>query len=210
MYKIKEIFKSIQGEGFFTGKDALFVRFSGCNLWNGIIKDRKNSICNFCDTDFRGVDGPFGGSYSLKDLIFTVEKIWNLKFTVGTKFIILTGGEPLLQVDKKLLQALKKKNFFIALETNGTINTNLKFDWTCVSPKENAEWNLRTGDELKIVYPQYKFDLKRILKLKFKYFFLQPKENMNKQINIQKTINYCSSHKPWFPSFQIHKALGIS
>ena len=210
MYKIKEIFKSIQGEGFFTGKDALFLRFSGCNLWNGVSKDKKKSICNFCDTDFKGLDGPNGGKYSLDDLILVIERIWYSKFTVGEKFIVLTGGEPLLQVDKKLLQSLKKKNFFIALETNGTINTNLKFDWICVSPKENAYWNLKTGDELKIVYPQYKFDLNKALKLRFKYFFLQPKEDIIKQINIQKTINYCRSHKPWFPSFQIHKALGVS
>jgi len=210
MYKVKEIFKSIQGEGFFSGKDALFLRFSGCNLWNGIIENKKNSICNFCDTDFRGVDGPNGGKYSLDDLIFEIEKIWDSKFSIGKRFIVLTGGEPLLQVNNKLLQALKKKKFFVAIETNGTIQTNLKFDWIAVSPKENAKWKLKKGDELKIVYPQYKFDLNEALKLKFKYFFLQPKEDLIKQTNILKTINYCRSHKPWFPSFQIHKALGIS
>jgi 7-carboxy-7-deazaguanine synthase (Cx14CxxC type) len=210
MYKVKEIFKSIQGEGFHTGKTAVFIRFSGCNLWNGITKFRKKAVCNFCDTDFVGVDGQNGGNYSLEQLIKKTLEIWRQGRSTKKKFIILTGGEPLLQVDEKLINELKKKNFYIAVETNGTIKTKLKFDWVAVSPKENASWNLKTGDELKVVYPQNKINLKEALDLKFKYFFLQPMANEFKQTNVIKTINYCKSHKPWFPSFQIHKSLGIS
>ena len=210
MYKVKEIFRSIQGEGFHSGKDAIFIRFSGCNLWNGIKKFRKKAICNFCDTDFVGINGENGGDYKLEDLIKKTIEIWGNDKSYHKKFVVLTGGEPLLQVDQKLIYELKKNNFYISLETNGTIKTNLKFDWVVVSPKENAVWNLKNGDELKVIYPQNKINLKKALDLKFKYFFLQPMANEFKQINITKTINYCKSHKPWFPSFQIHKSLGIS
>ncbi|MBD23119.1 MAG: 7-carboxy-7-deazaguanine synthase [Alphaproteobacteria bacterium] len=210
MYKVKEIFRSIQGEGFHSGKNAVFIRFSGCNLWNGIEKFRKKAICNFCDTDFVGVDGENGGEYKLDDLIKKTLEIWGRTKSHHKKFVVLTGGEPLLQVDKQLIRELKKKNFYIAVETNGTIRTKLKFDWIVVSPKQNATWNLKNGDELKVVYPQNKINLKKALNLKFKYFFLQPMANEFKQLNIIKTIDYCKSHKPWFPSFQIHKSLGIS
>ena len=210
MYKVKEIFRSIQGEGFHSGKNAVFIRFSGCNLWNGIKKFRKKAICNFCDTDFVGTNGENGGEYKLDDLIKKTVEIWGRGKSHQEKFVVLTGGEPLLQVDEKLIKQLKKKNFYIAVETNGTIKTKLKFDWIVVSPKENANWNLKNGDELKVVYPQNKINLKKVLDLKFKYFFLQPMANEFKQLNVMKTINYCKSHKPWFPSFQIHKSLGIS
>jgi len=191
MYRIKEIFKSIQGEGFFSGKEAVFLRFTGCNLWNGRKNDKFKSICNFCDTDFLGTDGKNGGKYNLEKLIFVIKKVWNYTYSSEEKFIVLTGGEPLLQVDDVLIKRLKKENFFIAVETNGTIKTNLKFDWVTVSPKEDAEWNLRKGDELKVVYPQHKFDLKKIRNLDFKYFFLQPKDEEKNRTNILKTINYC-------------------
>ena len=210
MYKVKEIFKSIQGEGFHSGKTAVFIRFSGCNLWNGIEKFRKSAICNFCDTNFVGVNGQNGGEYKLEDLIKKTLNIWSAVKSYHKRFVVLTGGEPLLQVDKQLIKELKKKNFYIALETNGTIQTKLKFDWVVVSPKENASWNLKNGDELKVIYPQNKINLKKALDLKFKYYFLQPMSNEFKQLNIMKTLNYCRSHKPWFPSFQIHKSLGIS
>ena len=127
MYKVKEIFKSIQGEGFHSGKTAVFIRFSGCNLWNGIEKFRKRATCNFCDTDFVGVDGQNGGEYKLEDLIKKTLEIWGKNKSYHEKFIVLTGGEPLLQVDTQLIKELKKKNFYIALETNGTIKTKLKF-----------------------------------------------------------------------------------
>ena len=210
MYSVKEVYYTIQGEGYHTGRPAVFLRFTGCNLWNGRKKDKSKAICNFCDTDFLGTDGKNGGKYYLEKLISVIKKEWNCTYTSEKKFIVLTGGEPLLQVDDLLVKKLKKENFFIAVETNGTIKTNLKFDWVTVSPKENAEWNLRKGDELKVIYPQHKFNLKKIKNLEFKYFFLQPKGEEKNRTNILKTINYCKSHKPWFPSFQIHKSLGIS
>ena len=161
MYKVKEIFRSIQGEGFHSGKNAVFIRFSGCNLWNGIKKFRKKAICNFCDTDFVGINGENGGEYKLDDLIKKTVEIWGRGKSHHEKFVVLTGGEPLLQVDEKLIKQLKNKNFYIAVETNGTIKTKLKFDWIVVSPKENANWNLKNGDELKVVYPQNKINLKK-------------------------------------------------
>ena len=209
-YKIKEIFKSIQGEGYHVGRSAVFLRFSGCNLWNGRPSDRKSSMCSFCDTDFIGTDGTNGGSFNLNDLINKIEKVWNNKLSIENKFIVLTGGEPLLQVDEKLLKKLRDRKFYIALETNGTIDTKLLFDWICVSPKEDASWKLRRGNELKIVYPQYKFNLTNLTKLDFDFFFLQPKYDNLKRVNEIKTIDYCKRNSRWSPSFQIHKILGIN
>ena len=210
MYKVKEIFKSIQGEGFYSGMTAVFVRFSGCNLWSGKKSDKNKAICKFCDTDFFGTNGKNGGIYSLDKLIKKINNVWNYNHSSQKKFIVLTGGEPLLQTNHSLLEELHNEKFFVSVETNGTIKTNLNFDWITVSPKENAKWRQRSGNELKLVYPQTKFDLKKIVKLNFNYFFLQPKEDFNTRINIYKTINYCKAHKPWFPSFQIHKSLGIN
>ncbi|MEE2695380.1 MAG: 7-carboxy-7-deazaguanine synthase [Pseudomonadota bacterium] len=210
MYKIKEIFRSIQGEGFYSGKDAVFIRFSGCNFWNGLQKDKKKAICNFCDTDFRGVDGNYGGNYDIKNLMITVENIWKSSFSLEKKYVVLTGGEPLLQVDEELVRCLKNRGYTVAVETNGSIRTKINFDWICVSPKNNNNWELKKGDELKIVYPQNIFDLKKLLVLDFKYFFLQPKDDEFSKLNINKTLNYCKAHKPWFPSFQIHKVIGIN
>ena len=130
MYKVKEIFKSIQGEGFFSGKEAVFLRFTGCNLWNGRKKDKSKSICNFCDTDFLGTNGKNGGKYNLEELISVANNVWNCTYTSQKKFIVLTGGEPLLQVDDLLIKKLKRENFFVAVETNGTIKTNLEFHRT--------------------------------------------------------------------------------
>ena len=210
MFFIKEIFKSIQGEGFFSGKSAVFVRFTGCNLWNGLEKDRENAQCKFCDTDFLGINGINGGAYSLNNLLDKIDKIWSQKTKINTKFIVLTGGEPMLQVNKKLVESLKNRGYFVSLETNGTIRFNTDFDWVCVSPKQRTKWEVTSGDELKVVFPQQAFDLNVLKKLKFKYFFLQPMDNNKKQINIWNTINYCKSHKPWFPSFQLHKSLNIN
>ena len=209
-YKVKEIFKSIQGEGYHAGRSAVFLRFSGCNLWTGRPSDRSSSICSFCDTDFVGTDGSNGGSFDLSDLIKKIENVWNYKPSIEKKFIVLTGGEPLLQVDEKLIEKLKDHKFYIALETNGTIDTKLSFDWVCVSPKEDASWKLKRGNELKIVYPQYKFNLTNLTKLDFDFFFLQPKYDNFKRVNEIKTINYCKRNSKWFPSFQIHKILGIN
>ena len=209
MYKIKEIFKSIQGEGYNSGKTSVFVRFTGCNLWNGKNKDKKNAVCNFCDTDFIGTDGKNGGIYNIEKLVDTIEKVWNSTFSLQDKFVILTGGEPLLQVDDRLVKNLQRKNFMVAVETNGTINTMINFDWICVSPKDPRNWKLKKGDELKIIYPQRIFDLNKLLRFKFKYFFLQPKYDNFTRINLTKTLNYCKRNREWFPSLQLHKIIRI-
>lgn len=211
MLHVKEIFKSIQGEGYYSGKIAVFVRFTGCNLWNGKIEDRQKSICNFCDTDFVGTNGSNGGIYDEKNLVDKIDLVWNQqKINYEKKFVVLTGGEPMLQVTCRLVDLLKKKGYFVALETNGTINnTKINFDWVCVSPKKLFNWLLKEGDEIKIVFPQPYFNLNIIKKMKFKYFLLQPMDGPKKQVNIWNTLNYCKSHKPWFPSFQIHKCLNI-
>ncbi len=202
MYKVKEIFKSIQGEGYYSGKTAVFVRFSGCNLWSGKNSDKKKAICKFCDTDFFGTNGKNGGTYSLDKLIKQIKNVWNYNHSSQKKFVVLTGGEPLLQINHSLLKKLHNENFFVSVETNGTIKTNLNFDWITVSPKEDAKWRQRSGNELKLVYPQTKFNLKKIVKLDFNYFFLQPKNDFNTRINIYKTLNYCKAHKPCFLVFK--------
>ncbi len=210
MLYVKEIFKSIQGEGFYTGKNAVFVRFTGCNLWNGKNRDRLNAQCSFCDTDFVGTDGINGGIFDEKSLVEKINLVWNKTFSDNKKYVILTGGEPMLQVTHSLVESLKKIGFFVALETNGTFKTsNIPFDWVCVSPKNMTGWQQKEGDEVKVIFPQHNLNLDIIKKMKFRYFFLQPMDGSKKQVNTWNTINYCKSHKPWFPSFQIHKTLNI-
>tara|TARA_B100000900_G_scaffold415079_1_gene443708 strand:- start:1981 stop:2613 length:633 start_codon:yes stop_codon:yes gene_type:complete len=209
MYQIKEIFKSIQGEGYNTGVESVFIRFTGCNFWNGKFEDRSKAICNFCDTDFIGTDGCNGGKYNLENLVQTVERVWNSSFSIGKKNIILTGGEPLLQVDDNLVKILKKKKYKVSIETNGSLETRIDFDWICVSPKDQKHWHQKTGDELKIIFPQTEFNLKELLKLDFKYFFLQPKDDKLRKLNLNKTIDYCKLNREWIPSLQLHKSFGI-
>ena len=168
------------------------------------ITNRCNARCSFCFIDFNNPNA-FKNELTLNEINKLTKSMGKSLLNVN-----LTGGEPLLQVDSNLLRGLKKKNFTVALETNGTIRTDLNFDWICVSPKENSVWRLKCGDELKIIYPQPKFDLKKISKLNFKYFFLQPMDNQIMRTNIYKTLEYCKSHKPWFPSFQLHKSLGVN
>ena len=211
MLYIKEIFKSIQGEGFFTGKSSVFVRFTGCNLWNGKSIDREISQCSFCDTDFVGTNGKNGGIYNEKSLVEKINFVWNQKKSNEQKHVILTGGEPMLQVNSVLVNLLKENGYFVALETNGTFKiSNISFDWICVSPKSMINWFLREGDEVKVIFPQYNLNLDLIKKMNFKYFFLQPMDGPKKQVNTWNTINYCKSHKPWFPCFQVHKSLNVS
>ena len=210
MYYIKEIFKSIQGEGYNVGKPAVFIRFSGCNLWNGRVNEKKNAICKFCDTDFLGLNGVNGGKYDISQLVKKVNLIWENSLSFSEKFVVLTGGEPMLQVNKTLIQKLKENGFRVAIETNGTFEINFHIDWICVSPKENSLFKLKSGDELKVIFPQPKLDLNYLKKLNFKFFFLQPMDGSKKQINTWNVINYCSSHKPWFPSIQLHKTIGIN
>lgn len=208
-YKIKEIFYSLQGEGANSGKPAIFCRFSGCNLWSGREIDRKKAKCNFCDTDFVGTNGSAGGNYSSAELLADkINSHWP-KSKQLNKFIVFTGGEPLLQLDKELIKILRKMNFYIALETNGTIPTVLDIDWICVSPKSNSLLKITEGNEIKIVFPQKKLNPEDYLSLNFQHKYLQPMDGNNLSENVVKTIDYVLSHPEWKISLQSHKYIGI-
>jgi len=209
MYSIKETYFTIQGEGFHTGRSAVFVRFAGCNLWSGHEKDRAKAICKFCDTDFVGIDGPGGGKFAtaskLADHILS-------KWPKGTNtepFVVCTGGEPLLQIDSELVEALHDNKFEIAIETNGTIKPPQGIDWICVSPKAESDILINKGDELKLVYPQEGAEPSKYEHLEFDYFSLQPMDSDQLEENTKKTIEYCNQHPLWRLSLQTHKFLGI-
>ena len=212
-YSVKEIFYTLQGEGAQTGRPAVFLRFAGCNLWSGKEQDRNRAICNFCDTDFVGNDGPGGGKFSTEqDLANEVLSLWPSRENDHKRFVVCTGGEPLLQLDKKLIDALHILKFEIAIETNGTILAPDKIDWICVSPKSNASIIQKTGNELKLVFPQLneKAQPEEFTNLKFKHFFLQPLESKDLKRNTKLAIEYCLSHPQWKLSIQTHKTIGIS
>ena len=210
MYRVKEIYFTFQGEGAHSGRPSVFCRFSGCNLWSGREKDRKTAKCNFCDTDFVGTNGKNGGNFeNVKDLGQRIISLWKRKNNKNRPYVIFTGGEPLLQLDKKLINFLKSSNFEIGIETNGTIDLPCKVDWVCVSPKHKNNFVLKKGDELKLIFPQKKIDPKTLEKLKFKYFFLQPKDGPNIKENIKKTYAYCNKNKKWNVSLQLHKIVGM-
>jgi Organic radical activating enzymes len=209
MYSIKETYFTIQGEGFHTGRSAVFVRFAGCNLWSGHEKDRAKALCKFCDTDFVGIDGPGGGKFAtaskLADHILS-------KWPKGTNtepFVVCTGGEPLLQIDSELVEALHNNKFEIAIETNGTIKPPQGIDWICVSPKAESDVLINKGDELKLVYPQEGAEPSKYEHLEFDYFSLQPMDSDQLEENTKKTIEYCNQHPLWRLSLQTHKFLGI-
>ena len=207
-YSIKEIYFTIQGEGFQTGKEAVFCRFSGCNLWTGREEDRNKATCTFCDTDFFGIDGENGAKYaSCHDLIKTIEECWPKE--LDEKFVVFTGGEPLLQLDQILIDELHKKGFKIAIETNGTMIPPKNIDWICVSPKKNAELVLLKGDELKLVHPQVKFTPEQFEELDFTHFCLQPMDGKYLQKNILECVAYCVENPLWRLSLQTHKIMGI-
>ena len=207
-YSVKEIYLTIQGEGFHTGKHAVFCRFSGCNLWTGLEKDRKNAICNFCDTDFVGTDGVNGSKYANAELLANkIDKVWDKN--LNEKFVVFTGGEPLLQLDKQLVDLLHKKKFKVAIETNGTILPPENIDWICVSPKQGADFNLKYGNELKLVYPQKGLEPKNFKHLDFDHFFLQPMDGKDLQRNILQSVSYCIENPLWRLSLQTHKIMGI-
>ena len=206
-YRIKEIFFTQQGEGKNTGKDFIFVRFSGCNLWSGQEKHRASAICKFCDTDFYGTDGINGGKYQAKDLIEKIKSLW---ISVDSQIrVVLTGGEPLLQVDKVLISALKKENIYIAVETNGTLEAPDGIDWICMSPKANTEIKLRKGSEVKVVYPQKNLNPDNFNVLDFKNFYIQPMDSENYEDNVSQSVKYCMQNPNWKLSLQTHKILGI-
>jgi 7-carboxy-7-deazaguanine synthase len=206
MYSIKEIYKTIQGEGAQSGRAAVFVRFSGCNLWTGREKHRSTAICQFCDTDFVGTDGVNGGKYSAESLVKKINEIWSSK---ENGYIVFTGGEPMLQLDKELVTECKNNNFETAIETNGTLDIDFEIDWVCVSPKAGSELVLKHGDELKVVYPQNEFNLDVFKDMQFTHFYLQPMDSENKDKNTADAINYCLKDPVWKLSIQQHKLLGI-
>ena len=209
MYTIKEIYYTIQGEGFHTGRSAVFVRFSGCNLWTGHEKDRENAICNFCDTAFIGTDGPgWGKVQTPNDLVKNVVSKWPSR-PKEKRFVVFTGGEPLLQMDEELINVLHFNKFEIAIETNGTVKAPKNIDWVCVSPKAGSDLIITKGNELKLVYPQHGIDPSQYENLNFDHFSLQPMDNENLNENIQKTIKYCHEHPLWRLSLQTHKFVVI-
>ena len=207
-YSVKEIYLTLQGEGFHTGKHAVFCRFSGCNLWTGLEKDRGKAVCTFCDTDFVGTDGVNGAKYSNAELLAEmIDELWpkDLK----EKLVVFTGGEPLLQLNKELIDLLHTKKFKIAVETNGTIMPPENIDWICVSPKKGSKFKLNYGNELKLVYPQDDFSPKLFENFDFDHFFLQPMDGKNLQRNILQSVSYCIENPLWRLSLQTHKIMGI-
>ena len=208
-YAVKEIFYTLQGEGAQTGRAAVFCRFAGCNLWSGREADRQSAICRFCDTDFADVNGPGGGRFSSADsLAKAVEEKWP-EAGQGRRFVVCTGGEPLLQLDAELIFALHSRGFEIAVETNGTIAAPAGIDWVCVSPKAGAEFVQRSGDELKLVYPQAGAAPEQFEALAFRHFFLQPMDGPERAANTELALRYCLGHPQWRLSLQTHKILGI-
>ena len=208
-YTVHEIFLTMQGEGMNTGRLAVFCRFAGCNLWNGREQDRANALCRFCDTEFRGTGGPGGGRFdAATELAASVASCWP-KDATGTPFVVLTGGEPLLQVDPALLEALHEHGFEIAVETNGTRSVPPGIDWICVSPKARAPLRLRSGDELKLVFPQVGLAPEALLDLDFDHFLLQPLDGPELALNTAAASAYCASHPSWRLSLQTHKLMGI-
>jgi 7-carboxy-7-deazaguanine synthase len=207
MYAVKEIFLTLQGEGAQTGRPAVFCRFAGCNLWTGREQDRAEAVCQFCDTDFVGTDGTRGGKYGAEELAAAIEAEWGAGRE--RRFVVLTGGEPLLQVDAALTAALHARGFEIAVETNGTMEPPPGLDWICVSPKAGADLVLRAGNELKLVYPQAGAVPEDFAALPFEYFSLQPMDGPDVAENTRRAIDYCVKHPQWRLSLQTHKALGI-
>jgi 7-carboxy-7-deazaguanine synthase (Cx14CxxC type) len=207
-YAVKEIFLTLQGEGAHAGRAAVFCRFSGCNLWSGREQDRAGATCKFCDTDFVGTDGTLGGRYATSDdLADAVASQWAGERRY--RYVVLTGGEPLLQVDAELIDALRARGFAIGLETNGTIELPDGVDWVCVSPKAGAELRVRRGDELKLVYPQAGAMPPAFADLAFERFSLQPMDGPDVAANTERAVNYCMRHPQWRLSVQTHKTLGI-
>ena len=207
-YSVKEIFLTLQGEGGQAGRAAVFCRFAGCNLWSGLERDRAGAVCTFCDTDFVGTDGPGGGKFrTAADLAAAVAAAW--AGPAENRLVVLTGGEPLLQVDPALIDALHAAGFAMALETNGTIAAPPGIDWVCVSPKADAALAQPTGQELKLVYPQEGVDPARFEHLAFERFALQPMDGPDREGATRAAIAYCLAHPRWRLSLQTHKYLGI-
>lgn len=221
-YTVKEIFYTLQGEGAQTGRAAVFCRFSGCNLWSGREEDRSRAVCQFCDTDFVGV-GPDGGRFaSAKELADAVDRCWNGERRAAggerreekgekpqRKFVVCTGGEPLLQLDESAIDELHQRGFEVAIETNGTRPAPTSLDWICVSPKAGAPFVQKSGNELKLVYPQEDAPPEKFADLDFRHFFLQPMDGPDIVANTELAIEYCLRHPQWRLSIQTHKLVGV-
>lgn len=208
-YQVKEIFYTLQGEGAQAGRPAVFCRFAGCNLWTGREQDRATAVCQFCDTDFVGTDGTLGGKFrDAEELAGRVEAQWP-QGDVANRFVVMTGGEPLLQVDDALIAALHSRGFQIAVETNGSIAAPEGIDWICVSPKAGAPWVQRQGHELKLVWPQPSFDLADLEAAQFEHRYLQPMDNVLRADNTEACIALCMQRPAWRLSLQTHKITGI-
>jgi 7-carboxy-7-deazaguanine synthase (Cx14CxxC type) len=221
-YAVKEVFYTLQGEGAQAGRPAVFCRFAGCNLWSGREQDRAGAVCTFCDTDFVGTDGPGGGKFATPGaLALRVAETWDggdplrraerLGGVDGPRraLVVCTGGEPLLQLDGPLVEALHGEGFEVAVETNGTQEAPPGLDWVCVSPKAEAPLALRQGDELKLVFPQAEAPPGRFEGLAFRHFFLQPMDGPDREANTQAAIAYCLAHPRWRLSLQTHKLVGL-
>lgn len=207
-YSIKEIFYTLQGEGLRAGRPAVFCRFAGCNLWTGREEDRAGADCQFCDTDFVGTDGTSGGKFSdAQRLSDKIASFW--PDGAGHRYVVLTGGEPLLQVDDSLIEALHRHEFEIAVETNGTVVAPLGIDWICVSPKAGSRWLQRSGHELKLVYPQPGLLPNSIADIDFQHLLLQPMDGPMRTRNTRDAIDYCQANPKWRLSVQTHKVLNI-
>ena len=208
-YQVKEIYYTLQGEGARTGRAAVFLRFAGCNLWSGLERDRADAVCRFCDTDFVGTDGPGGGKFDgAETLASAVLEKWP-HGSEAQPYVVCTGGEPLLQLDDALVAALHAKGFEIGVETNGTLLPPRGIEWICVSPKANAELELTSGQELKLIYPQDGAPPERYADLLFDYYFLQPMDGPDREANTRAATEYCLAHPQWRLSLQTHKLIGI-
>ena len=209
MYQIKEMYYTLQGEGARAGRPSVFCRFTGCNLWSGREKDRSEAVCNFCDTDFVGVDGPGGGKFAdALELSNAIKSLWPRN--EPNKYVVFTGGEPGLQLNDAIVDQLHLNGFEIAVETNGTLDLPLKIDWLTVSPKADSSLKIQAGNELKLVYPQVNVSPQSYEGLDFENFYLQPMDNADKDKNTQKTIQYCLENPKWKLSLQTHKYMGIA
>jgi 7-carboxy-7-deazaguanine synthase (Cx14CxxC type) len=209
-YAVKEIFYTLQGEGANAGRPAVFCRFAGCNLWTGRETDRSEAVCRFCDTDFVGTDGPGGGKFpAAAGLAAAIAAAWPAMRSEGRPLVVCTGGEPLLQLDPPLLDALHAEGFEVAVETNGTLAPPPGIDWLCMSPKAGATTVVTAGDELKLVYPQEGAEPERYEGLRFHHFFLQPMDGSSLEANTRAALEYCLAHPRWRLSLQTHKLLGI-
>ena len=206
MYSIKEIYYTLQGEGFHTGRPAIFVRFTGCNLWSGREEERHKAVCQFCDTDFIGTDGIEGGKYTKESLAEKIKELWPEDKHI---FIVCTGGEPALQLDQKLVDYLHKHKIEIAIETNGTKPLPERIDWICMSPKANTDIIIKKGHEIKIVFPQKGIDPKDFEDYDYENYYLQPMDSLEQESNVFKAQEYCLLHPKWKMSLQTHKILGI-